>query len=153
MEQVDIDAKRAEFIAQASKAQIPHFMHASLAHQSAALRRLVRKHGMAAYGRYWLLVELLMSSPEHSYDVSDSIGWEMLADDLGRLERIDPADACEFIEELAALGLISREHLDECSKVVSLDVLADVEKYAYATAKKKLGAWIGAMKKIEQKTS
>ena len=136
-----VEAQRELFMDEAMRSSVPHVFHDSNAHRDAALRRLVRDGGMAAYGRYWLLVELLTSSPAHRYDVSDEFGWEMLAQDMSRLEPMTVDECKAFVGDLYRYDLLSREHYDELSELLITRVLRDVQRYAEGTAKKKLGAW------------
>ena len=137
-----IDAQRDLFLYEAMHSPVPHVLHDSCAHRDSALRRLVRDGGMEAYGRYWLLVELLTGLPEHQYEVADEVGWEMFAADMSRLEATSPDECKTFVGRLAELGLIDREAYDEVHVVAIRRVLRDVEKYAQGTAKRKLGAWM-----------
>lgn len=135
-------AQRELFMDEAMHSPVPHVMHDSCAHRDAGLRRLVRDGGMADYGRYWLLVELLTGLPAHQYEVADDVGWEMLAHDLSRMEFVGTDECKVFVERLAALDLIDRESFDELRVVLITRVLKDVQRYAEGTAKKKLGAWM-----------
>lgn len=135
------DAQRELFMAEAMKKSVPHVFHDSSAHRDASLRRLVKGHGMQAYGSYWLLVELLTSSPAHAYDVSDEIGWEMLAQDMSALAPMSTDECQDFVGSLYALDLISRDHYDELKQVTIPRVLRDVRRYAEGTTKKQLAAW------------
>lgn len=136
-----IEAQRELFMDEAMRSSVPHVFHDSSAHRDAALRRLVRDGGMAAYGRYWLLVELLTSSPAHRYDVSDEFGWEMLAQDMSRLEPMTVDECKAFIGQLYHYDLISRDHYDELSQLLITRVIRDIQNYADNVARKKLGAW------------
>ena len=134
-------AMREVFLAEAMHAPVPKVMHDSCAHMDAMLRRLTRKNGMAFYGQYWLLVELLTGSADHAYDVSDEEGWQMLAYDMSLMSPMCVETCKAFVAELYDAKLISREHYDELKQVAILRVLRDVRTYAEGTAKKKLGAW------------
>lgn len=136
-----VEAQRELFMDEAMRSSVPHVFHDSSAHRDASLRRLVRDGGMAAYGRYWLLVELLTSSPAHRYDVSDEFGWEMLAQDMSRLEPMTVDECKAFIGQLYHYDLISRDHYDELSQLLITRVIRDIQNYADSVAKKKLGAW------------
>ena len=135
------EAQRELFMHEAMHSPVPHVFHDSSAHRDAALRRLVRDGGMSAYGKYWLLVELLTGSQAHYYDVNDEFGWEMLAQDMSRLEPMGVDECKAFVDELYRYELISRDHFDELNRVLITRVMRDVERYAEGTAKKKLGAW------------
>lgn len=136
-----VEAQRELFMEEAMHSPVPHVFHDSSAHGDASLRRLVRDGGMCAYGRYWLLVELLTGSPAHAYEVKDEFGWEMLAQDMSRLEPMGVDECKSFIGELYGYDLISRDHYDELGQVLITRVMRDVQRYAEGTAKKKLGAW------------
>lgn len=136
-----VEAQRELFMDEAMRSSVPHVFHDSSAHRDASLRRLVRDGGMAAYGRYWLLVELLTSSPAHRYDVSDEFGWEMLAQDMSRLEPMNVDECKAFVGQLYHYDLISRDHYDELSQLLITRVIRDIQNYADSVARKKLGAW------------
>ena len=129
------------FLEEARRDPIKYAHHDARAHDDEALYRLVANHGMAYYGWYWLLVELLSGRKDHAYDVSDEFGWRRLARDMSCMCDISVEDCQLFIMELASMGLVSREHLSETHKVVIRRILIDAEKYAEEVAKKKLGAW------------
>ena len=135
------EAQRELFMDEAMRSSVPHVFHDSSAHRDASLRRLVRDGGMAAYGRYWLLVELLTSSPAHRYDVSDEFGWEMLAQDMSWLEPMTVDECKAFVGQLYHYDLISRDHYDELSQLLITRVIRDIQNYADSVARKKLGAW------------
>ena len=133
-------AQRELFMDEAMHSSVPHVFHDSCAHRDAGLRRLVRDGGMAAYGRYWLLVELLTGLPSHQYEVTDEVGWELLARDMSALDPTGVDECKEFVLRLLALGLVDKDAYGE--GIVSIArVWKDVFKYAEGTAKKKLGAW------------
>lgn len=136
-----VEAQRELFMDEAMRSSVPHVFHDSSAHRDASLRRLVRDGGMASYGRYWLLVEMLTSSPAHRYDVSDEFGWEMLAQDMSRMEPMDVDECKAFVGQLYHYDLISREHYDELSQLLITRVIRDIQNYADSVARKKLGAW------------
>lgn len=136
-----VEAQRELFMDEAMRSSVPHVFHDSSAHRDASLRRLVRDGGMAAYGRYWLLIELLTSSPAHRYDVSDEFGWEMLAQDMSRLEPMTVDECKAFVGQLYHYDLISRDHYDELSQLLITRVIRDIQNYADSVARKKLGAW------------
>lgn len=136
-----VEAQRELFMDEAMRSSVPHVFHDSSAHRDASLRRLVREGGMAAYGRYWLLIELLTSSPAHRYDVSDEFGWEMLAQDMSRLEPMTVDECKAFVGQLYHYDLISRDHYDELSQLLITRVIRDIQNYADSVARKKLGAW------------
>lgn len=137
----EAEAAYSIFYEEALREPIKYLKHDARAHDDEALYRLANRHGMAYYGLYWLLAELLTGRKDHSYDVSDEAGWRRLAWDLSCMELIDVDDCKAFVAELAALDLISREQLNEMQKVVITRIRLDANAYAERTASKKLGAW------------
>ena len=131
---------RTLFVHEAVNKSVPFIFHDSYAHRDNGLRRLVRDEGMIAYGRYWLLVELLTGLPAHQYEVADDIGWEMLALDMSALEPMSAEECRAFVGKLASHDLVSAEALGECIVMIPR-VTRDIQNYAEDIARKKLGAW------------
>lgn len=140
-EQEESLAAYERFLDEARQEPIKYVKHDNKSHDDEALYRLVAQHGMEWYGWYWLLVELLAGRKNHSYDVSDEVGWRRLTRDMSCMVDMSAEDCKLFIMELASMGLVSKEHLSEAQKVVIKRILTDAEKYAEEVAKKKLGAW------------
>lgn len=124
---------------------LPHDINAS---RDEALSRLGQRYGMAYYGYYWLLVELLAGRRDCSYDVRDELGWERLAWDLSIMQRMTVDECKEFVAHLAELDLISREHFEELHLVTSRRVRRDREDYAREVAQKRLGGWRSSQKRL-----
>lgn len=129
------------FLEEANAEPIKFLKHDNRAHSDDGLYRLVDKHGMAWYGWYWLLAELLAARKGHAYDVSDAAGWGLLTRDMNCLSDLTEDECREFIAELYAFNLISREQLDEKSQVVITRIRKDANTYAEDVAGKRLGAW------------
>lgn len=104
--------------------------------------------GMALYGWYWLLVELLTGRKHHYYDVSDDAGWRRLARDMSCICDMGTDECKEFIAELYNASLINREQYDELQRVTITRILADAKSYAESVASKKIGAWKTNRKKV-----
>jgi len=141
------DEKRAavdafnEFRDAAASEPVKYFKHDTDAHDDEALYRLANAGGMAYYGLYWLLVELLYGRKKHYYDVSDSAGWRRLAYDMSCICDMDVDECKTFIADLYGADLISRKQYDELGRVTMERVLRDTLTYAEEVASKKLGAW------------
>lgn len=129
------------FLEDSREEPIKYFKHDASAHDDEALYRLVDRHGMAWYGWYWVLVELLTCRRKHYYDVSDNAGWRRLARDMSCMADMDSDECREFIAELSAMELVSSRHLNELGHVAIERILRDAEKYAESVASKRLGAW------------
>lgn len=114
------------------------FPHDSDAHRDDALRRLVMEHGMAFYGRWWLLVELLTAKKGHAYDVGDETGWRLLSMDMSALCPMGPGECREFVAELAGHGLLDAEMLGE-GKVVSARVCRNTSYASEIAARRAAG--------------
>lgn len=142
----DIDAKyqevyKATYEAYLDKPQA-YFSHDTNAHRDDGLRRLVRKHGIGVYGRWWLLVELLTEKKGHIYHIGDEEGLEMLREDMSLLESISRDELKDFLDELAKLELIDTEMYGEC-KVTSSRVMRNVVAIAETAARKAAGGAYG----------
>lgn len=130
-----------QFVEEALAEPIKYVKHDTRAHDDDALYKLVVTFGMAHYGWYWLLVELLTGRKNHYYDVSDEIGWRQLSRDMSCMCDFTVDDCKEFIAELYSAELISREQYDELHRITITRILKDGRAYAEKVASKKLGAW------------
>lgn len=137
-----------EFLERAMSDPVKFVKHDARAHDDEALYRLTNQHGMAYYGLYWLLVELLTGRKHHYYDVSDDAGWRRLAKDMSCLCDMSIEQCQEFIADLYAADLISRPQIDELQRVSITRVLVDARSYAETVASKQLGAWKTNRKKL-----
>lgn len=115
--------------------------HDVTAHEDDALSMMVEESGMAFYGWYWLLVELLTARKGHYYDISDDRGWRRLSHDMSCMCTISVPRCKTFVATLYDLDLISREHHDELKRLAITRVLRDTETYAQGVAKRKLSAY------------
>ena len=80
-----------------------YFSHDSNAADDIKCKRLIRRGGFEAYGRWWRLCELLALARGHTIHVEEPDESEILADDLG----FGSQDEChEYVDILAELGLI-----------------------------------------------
>ena len=129
------------FLEEAQGEPIKYLRHDNRSHDDEALYRLVNKHGMAWYGWYWLLAELLAARKNHSYDISDDAGWRRLARDMSCMCDMSIDECKQFISELYAYDLIHREQYDEMHQVVITRIRRDATAYAEDVAGKRLGAW------------
>lgn len=137
-----------EFLERAMSDPIKFIKHDARAHDDEALYRLANLHGMAYYGWYWLLVELLTGRKHHYYDVSDSAGWRRLSRDMSCICDMSVDECKSFIADLYGADLISREQYDELHRVSITRILVDAKTYAEAVAIKQLAAWKMNKKKI-----
>ena len=147
-EKLKTEVAYLQFYEEALRDPTKYIKHDVDAHSDEALYRLASRHGMAYYGWYWLLAECLAGRRNNSYDVSDDLGWERLTWDLSCMQRMSTDECKEFIAELAALDLISREHLAEMSVVTITRIRKDKEEYAKTVAQKRLGAWKTNQKRL-----
>ena len=130
-----------EFLERAMSDPIKFIKHDARAHDDEALYRLANRHGMAYYGWYWLLVELLTGRKHHYYDVSDDAGWRRLSRDMSCICDMSVDECRAFVADLYDADLISREQYDELCRVSITRILADARTYAETVAGKQLGAW------------
>lgn len=138
----------AEYLDRAMTDPVKFIKHDSRAHDDEALYRLANTHGMAHYGWYWLLVELLTGRKHHYYDVSDSAGWRRLTRDMSCICDMTEDECREFISDLYSAGLIHREQYDELHRVTISRILKDAKSYAETVAGKQLSAWKMNRKKL-----
>lgn len=128
------------FIEEARQLCPRYVRHDTNAHEDDALSALVEESGMAFYGWYWLLVELLTARRGHVYDISDQRGWKRLAHDMSCMYPITVAKCKTFVAMLYEHELISREYHDDLGKLAINRILRDTETYAQGVAKRKLSA-------------
>ena len=137
-----------EFLERAMSDPIKFIKHDARAHDDEALYRLANRKGMALYGWYWLLVELLTGRKHHYYDVSDNAGWRRLARDMSCICDMGVDECKSFIADLYGADLINREQYDELHRVTITRILVDAKTYAEAVAIKQLAAWKMNRKKM-----
>lgn len=80
------------------------FRHDADAASDIKCRKLVRRCGMAGYGRWWRICELMASSTGHAVSVRTEEEAEMLADDL---DFDGTAELVDFLSCLCEIGLLS----------------------------------------------
>lgn len=137
-----------EFLERAMTDPIKFIKHDARAHDDEALYRLANRQGMALYGWYWLLAELLTGRKHHYYDVSDDAGWRRLARDMSCICDMSVEECQKFIADLYNADLINREQYDELHRVTITRILVDAKTYAEAVAIKQLAAWKMNRKKM-----
>lgn len=137
-----------EFLERAMSDPIKFIKHDARAHDDEALYRLANRQGMALYGWYWLLVELLTGRKHHYYDVSDDAGWRRLSRDMSCICDMSVDECRTFIADLYGADLINREQYDELHRVTITRILVDAKAYAETVASKQLGAWKTNRKKM-----
>ena len=136
------------FLEEAQREPTKYIKHDVGAHDDDALYQLVNEHGMAYYGWYWLLVELLAGRKQHYYNVSNEVGWRRLARDMSCMCDMSVEDCKQFVSDLYDADLIIREQYDELHRVAIMRLLRDALIYAEDVAGKKLGAWKTNRKKM-----
>lgn len=136
------------FLEEAESDPIRFIKHDTRAHDDEALYRLANRRGMALYGWYWLLVELLTGRKHHYYDVSDDAGWRRLARDMSCICDMSVDECKSFIADLYGAGLVNREQYDELHRVSITRILVDARTYAESVAGKKIGAWKTNRRKV-----
>lgn len=138
----DEQAKLDELREQAKSDPLDWFKHDNDAHKDQGLRLLIVSRGMAAYGLYWCLMEVLAAQENHLYDVSTEIGWQLLARDLSPGVEVMGAGECmDFIRALAELGLVSRECLEVSGHVVSERICRNAAERNESTAQNRFKGW------------
>lgn len=138
----------ARFLEDAQREPIKFIKHDNRAHDDDALYLLVNEHGMAYYGWYWLLVELLAGRKHHYYNVSSEVGWRRLSRDMSCMCDMSVEECKAFIADLYDADLIMREQYDELHRVAIMRLMKDALAYAEDVAGKKLGAWKTNRKRV-----
>lgn len=116
-----------------------YFFHDCNAHRDAKLEQLRDDHGMAALGRWWILVELLSAAEGHLITVQRPQQWRRLANEL----ECESTEECrEFVGWLVECRLIDAEALAN-DHVMSARVMRNAERMAESAAKRKIGGAVG----------
>lgn len=119
------------------------FSHDSNAASDVKCRKLLRRCGMAGYGRWWRLCEMLASNSGHSVSARTEEELEMLADDL---MFDDPTELVDFLSCLCEIGLLSGMGDGEFS---SDRMMENAAKFGKKRAAGKMG---GRPRKASQET-
>lgn len=105
------------------------------------IRMCVIENGIAIYGIWWCLVELLAKRRGHRYDVTDELGWRFLASDMSSIGETFTVDQVKaFVDVFESHGLL---HLDvEDGRVLLTNdrVIRTAIASAEKTAKRRFGA-------------
>lgn len=96
-------AVTAQDVEVAAAEPLAYFSHDADAASDIKCRKLLRRRGVAGYGRWWLLCEHMAKASGHSIQISEEEDAEILAEDL-QFESID--ELMSFLGELADLNLI-----------------------------------------------
>ena len=96
-------ASQADIEAEAAK-PMDWFKHDADAYSDIKCRRLLRRLGMAGYGRWWRLCEIMASTNGHRPSIESEEDAEILAEEL-QLDSVDELMA--YLRTLADVGLIS----------------------------------------------
>lgn len=80
----------------------------------------------ARIGLYITTIALMASNDGHIYDLSDSLGWQFLASDLG----LSVEDTKEFVMSALSVGLFDRELWGESKKLASVRLLKEADETA-----------------------
>lgn len=91
-------------LAEDARKPMDYFSHDADAASDIKCRKLIRRCGMAGYGRWWRLCELLASASGHAVSARTEEEVEMLADDL---MFDDPSELVDFLSTLCEIGLLS----------------------------------------------
>jgi hypothetical protein len=89
---------------------LPYFSHDSNAAEDIKSRRLIRRGGYEAYGRWWRLCELMAFNTGHRIPISTNEDMDILCDDLKFSTRKDLMD---FVQMLTDVGLVSVDALGD----------------------------------------
>ena len=96
-------ATRQEIEAEAAR-PMAFFSHDTNASQDLKMRRLLRRLGMAGYGRWWRLCEIMASTTGHRPSIESEEDAEIIAEEL-QLDSVQELMA--FLVTLTDVGLLS----------------------------------------------
>ena len=134
--------KLEELREQAKNDPLDWFKHDNDAHMDEGMRLLIASRGMAAYGLYWCLMELLAARKGHYYDVSTDLGWQFLAKDMSPGVEVMSVEECKsFVHALAEHGKIDRECLEVSGHVISNRICRNAAERNESTAQNKFKGW------------
>lgn len=95
-------ADRGE-IERAAARPMAYFSHDANSAHDIKCRKLIRREGMAGYGRWWRLCELLAATDSHTLEIGTDEDMELYAEELC----LDSAKALmQFLVTLSDVGLI-----------------------------------------------
>lgn len=80
-----------------------YFSHDSNAAQDIKCRRLLRRLGMAGYGRWWRLCELLAATEGHRLGIETEEDAEIIAEELSLS---GTSELMDFLQVLVSVGLV-----------------------------------------------
>lgn len=105
------------------------------------IRMCVIENGIAIYGVWWCLVELLAKRRGHRYDVTDELGWRFLASDMSAVGEMFTVDQMKaFVQIFEEHGLLHLDREDERILLTNDRVIRTAIASADKTAKRRLGA-------------
>ena len=109
------------------------FKHDTHAHADIKCRRLLRRLGMAGYGRWWRLCEIMADTSGHRPSVESEEDAEILAEEL-QLDSI--GELMDFLTTLCRVGLIV---MPGDGTIYSERMLSNAETFGRNRANGKLG--------------
>lgn len=90
-------------IERAAARPMAYFSHDANSAHDIKCRKLIRREGMAGYGRWWRLCELLAATDSHTLEIGTDEDMELYAEELC----LDSAKALmQFLVTLSDVGLI-----------------------------------------------
>lgn len=111
-------------VQEAARRPMLYFPHDADAASDIKCKRLVRRAGMAGYGRWWRLCELMAQMDGHAVPFETAEDREVLAEEL----QLAPEECQGFVATLADVGLVDAEAASE-GRLVS-DRMAENALYA-----------------------
>lgn len=105
------------------------------------IRMCVIENGIAIYGVWWCLVELLAKRRSHRYDVTDELGWRFLAADMSAVGETFTADQMKsFVQIFEDHGLLHIDREGDRQFLTNDRVIRTAIASAEKTAQRRLGA-------------
>ena len=94
----------ADEVSELAAKPLRYFPHDADASGDPKCKRLIRRYGVAGYGRWWLLCEALASEQGHGIPLETDNDAENLA---AIIDSESASDAAEFVSFLEEVGLVS----------------------------------------------
>lgn len=112
-----------------------YFKHDSNARHDVKIKSLINKLGIVAYGRFWILIEILRDSSFYRLEIND-MAWEGMAEDM----RCSVEEAKSFIDECVKRELLQQED----GFIYSISLLHRMDKLADLRNKRSIAGKAGA---------
>lgn len=120
-------------IERAAARPMAYFSHDANSAHDIKCRKLIRREGMAGYGRWWRLCELLAATDSHVLEIGTDEDRELYAEELG----CETAE--EFMRFLATLSDVGLIRMPGDGTVYSERMMRNAEQFGEKRANGRMG--------------